>query len=253
MSRRLCFGGDAPISPFVKLWVPGRDGSGVAKDVVSGGGFTAAAGNDTMWSTTGFFGAKATGIGTDGSCSFGVVNPLATWDPRTQSLALAMSIRSPAHGAASRIFGNSIGNGAGAANAGIALGSNTNLARLGLRMNDGVHNMGTPDFAADILDNNLHTLVLFMDSVSKLCMAWIDKTQVVDGGLDFSGMTGSIAQPTEPLRVGRIGATTVNTRATLLAGLQIAIVDGEMPANFIQLYESYVANPTRPWSGDLWS
>lgn len=241
-------GGDRAISPKVRLWVPGRNGTGVATDALGGAGFTAGAGNDTMWSQTGYFQAKATGIGTDGACSFGTASPLATWNIQTESLLIAMQIKAPAHGAASRAFGNSPGNTGGAAAAGIALGSVTNLARLGPRIYDGVNHIGTPEWGADVLDDTVHSIIWFLDAVSKTQFAWIDSTQVTAGTLSYSGVTGSVANSTEPLRAGRVGATTVNTRQTAIRNLQIAIVPGSMPANYIQLKDLYLENPFRPWS-----
>lgn len=241
-------GGDRATSSKVKLWVPGRNGTGVATDLQGGVGFTAAAGNDTMWAQDGYFQAKATGIGTDGACSFGTVNPLATWDIQTESLLIAMQIKAPAHGAASRIFGNSPGNGGGQTTSGIALGSVTNLARLGPRVSDGTNHIGAPEWGADVLDDAVHSIIWFLDAGSKTQFAWIDSTQVTAGALSYAGLTGSAANTVEPLRTGRVGATTVNTRQTAIRNLQIAIVTGSIPANYIQLKDLYLENPFRPWS-----
>lgn len=246
-------GGNRATSSKVKLWVPGRDGTGAATDLQGGAGFTAAVGNDTMWAQDGYFQAKATGIGTDGACSFGTVNPLATWDIQTESLLIAMQIKAPVHGAASRSFGNTPGNTGGIPAAGIALGSVTNLARLGPRIYDGVNHIGTPEWGADVLDDTVHSIIWFLDAGSKTQFAWIDSTQVTNGSLSYSGITGSVANSTEPLRIGRVGATTVNTRQTAIRNLQIAIVTGSIPANYDQLKDLYLENPFRPWSAEALS
>lgn len=201
-----------------------------------------------MWSqNAGYMSAKATGIGTDGSISAGTATPINTWDASAESLMIAMTIKSPAHGAAARCFGTSPGNSGGAVAAGLAIGTASTLTRLGPRLYDGTNNIGTADWAFDILDDAPHTLVWMLDGITKQYYAWIDATQVSNGA-SFSGITGALANSTEPLRIGRVGSSTVNTRATSIRNLQIAKVTGRLPANFIALAEAYRLNPFRPWA-----
>lgn len=249
MSRAPGNGGDRTRSALVASWVPAQDGTGAAVDLVnSANNWTAGAGNDTMWSANaGYMSAKATGIGTDGSISAGTATPVNTWNSNTESLMIAMTIKSPVHGAAARAWGNSPGNSGGTAAAGIAIGTASNLARLGPRIYDGTNNIGTNDWAVDTLDDAPHSLVWFLDGIAKQYYTWIDGA-IISNAASFSGITLGVANSTEALRIGRVGASTVNTRATSIRNLQIAKVTGRLPSNFAALAEAYRLNPFRPWA-----
>ena len=245
-------GGNKTISPKVKMWIPGQDGTGSALDGSGNGNHLAPeAGNNTQWGTAGFVSAKATAAPTDGALNAGLTNPINTWDSATEYLLIAMQIKAPVHPAASRIFGTSSGNSTGAGFKGIGMGSNANLARLGPRLCDGTTNLGANDWAVDTLDNNLHSIIWFLDGYAKQYWAWIDGA-LLSNGVDFSSFTQGCAQTTEPLRVGRIGSpAAVNTRATGIRNLLVAKGTGLLPANYLQLVAAYLENPFRPWNSGM--
>lgn len=248
--------GSRAISPRVQMWVPAQEGSGNALDLVGGNHLVPAAGNDAAWAVAGFISSKATAQGTDGSLSAGTATPVNLFDITSESLLIAMQIKSPAHAAASRIFGTSSGNGATAH--GVSYGSNATLTRLGARLqaSDTTTIGSGNEWAVDILDNNVHTLVTMVDGPGSKWWQWVDGVMIQDPALStFAPNTTppkSVVNTTDALRIGRVtSASLAPTRLTSIRNLQIARVAGNIPANFRQLADEYANNPFRPWSAGV--
>lgn len=217
--------------------------------VDSGGrGFNglAAAGNDVMWGTRGYFSSKATAAGTDGAIKFSP--QMFDWEfggSAPQSLILSMRVKGAAPAAATRWLGNC----GLATDKGLGLVATTG-GLVGARIGDGSANFSSPDTGRVVFDNTEHYLFISVDALTRVVSLYVDDEDIPAAATATT--TGTTYNATNTFNIGNAAAFSANaTMAVQVADLQIITVVGALPANISEIRKILQADPAAEIGTDL--
>lgn len=218
--------------------------------VDSGGrGFNgyAAAGNDVMWGTRGYFSSKTTAAGTDGSVQFST--QAFDWEfngSAPQSLILSMRVKGSAPASAQRLLGNS----SASTVKGFALSALTD-GKLGVRFADGTNEFNAISSNRAALDGTDHFVFVTIDAKTRIASIWIDDEDIPSAASGVA-VTGTTRNATELFRFGMAGLpASLASMACGFADVQIFTVIGGLPANISEIRKILQADPAAEIGTDL--